>query len=95
MYTNIIHKSYYRQLSADIRMKNYKINTSFISPEDPKAQDNKTGNHFMIFIVIFLEICLSMIFQYSLEPVIIQRILIVSEAILEIWLVELVSKKIL
>ena len=30
--------SYYRQLSADIKMKTYKIKTSFVSPEGPKAR---------------------------------------------------------
>ncbi len=29
--------AYYRQLSADIKMENYKIKTSFVGPEGPKA----------------------------------------------------------
>ena len=40
---------YYRQLSADIQMKNYVIETSFVSPEVPKTRDNKTGIYFMIY----------------------------------------------
>ena len=36
-------------------MKNYKIKTSIINPEGPKAQDNKTGINIMIFILIFLK----------------------------------------
>ena len=34
---------YYRQLSADILMKTYKIKTSFVSPEGPKVRANKSG----------------------------------------------------
>ena len=33
---------------ADIKMYNYKIKTSFVSPEMPKARSNKTGLHIMI-----------------------------------------------
>ena len=29
--------------------KNYKIKTSYVSPEGPKARTNKTGINFMIF----------------------------------------------
>ena len=39
---------YYRQLSADIQMKNYVIETSFVSLEVAKARDDKTGIYFMI-----------------------------------------------
>ena len=49
---------YYGQLFADIRMENYKIETSSISPEGPKYRTNKTGPNFMIFILIFVEHCL-------------------------------------
>ena len=35
--------SYYRQLSADIKMKNFKIKTSVVSCEGPKARGDKTG----------------------------------------------------
>ena len=34
----LVFLSYYRQLSADIKMKNYKIKTSFVRPGRPKAQ---------------------------------------------------------
>ena len=48
---------------------------------------NKTGIYFRIFMLLFLENCLYMmqfmIFQYCLEPVIIQRIFIGFEAILK------------
>ena len=37
------HKDYYRQLYVDIKIKNHKI---------------KTGINFIIFILIFVEICL-------------------------------------
>ena len=30
--------SYYRQLSADSKMKNYKYKTTFVSPKDPKTR---------------------------------------------------------
>ena len=33
----------YRQLSADVKFKNYKIKTSFLGLEGLKAQANKTG----------------------------------------------------
>ena len=42
--------SYYRQVSADIKMKNNKNKTSFVNPEGPKAWANKTGINFIIFI---------------------------------------------
>ena len=44
--------SYYRQLFADNKIKNYKIKTVFVSPED---QANKIGIYFMILILIFAE----------------------------------------
>ena len=36
-------------------MNNYKIKTSFVDIEEPKDRANKTGNDFMIFILIFVE----------------------------------------
>ena len=36
----VIYTSYYRQLSVDSKIKNYKIKTSFVSPEWPKSQSN-------------------------------------------------------
>ena len=42
--------SYYKQLSADIKIKNYKIKTSFVSTDWPKAQTNETGIILIIFI---------------------------------------------
>ena len=50
--------SYYRQLSADIKIKSYKIKASFVIRESPKAMDSKTGINLMIFILIFLDNCL-------------------------------------
>ena len=44
-----------RHLSADIKMKNQKIKTSFLSPEGTKARSNKTGNNIMIFILLVVE----------------------------------------
>ena len=35
---------YYRQLSADIKMKNLKIKTSFVRPKEPKEKNrNKSA----------------------------------------------------
>ena len=44
----VIIASYYRQLSADIKMKNYNIKTSFVSPQGLKAF---WGTSFRIFIL--------------------------------------------
>ena len=53
----------------------------------PKARANKTGINFMIFNTVFVENCLKNDaindFLYGREPVLIQRILIGFEAILE------------
>ena len=38
----------HKQVSADIKIYNYKIKTSFVSPELPEAQANKTGFNIMI-----------------------------------------------
>ena len=43
----LIIVSYFRQLSADINMKNFEIKTSFVSTEGVKAQTNKTDTNFM------------------------------------------------
>ena len=45
--------SYYRKLFADIKINNLNIKPVLI-----KAQANKTGINFMIFILIFVENCL-------------------------------------
>ena len=47
--------SYYRQLSSDIKMKDFMIETSFVTPENTKTRANKTGIN---FILIFVENCL-------------------------------------
>ena len=61
-----------------------KIKASFVIPEGPKARANKTGINFMIFILSFVENCLlNIIFQTGLDPVLIQRIAIGFEVILE------------
>ena len=36
-------------------MQNYKIKTSFVNPETPKAPADKTGINFMIFILFIIE----------------------------------------
>ena len=38
-------------------MKNFKIKTSFESPDGPKARANKTNINNMIFILLFVENC--------------------------------------
>ena len=65
---------------------NYKSKLDLFSPEIPKARTNKTGFNIMIvhfYIRRKLDIIQYMIFQYDLEPFLIQRILIGFEAILE------------
>ena len=61
---------YYRQLSADIKIKSFKIKVSFVSPEWRKAWDNKTGINLMILIhYLWKIVCncmmLSMLLQYG------------------------------
>ena len=53
----LYNSSYYRQFSADIKVKNNKINQFFIL-QRPKAYANKTGINLMIFILKFEENCL-------------------------------------
>ena len=49
----------FRQLSADSKTINYKINSGFVSPEVPKARANKTDIKINIFfILVFVENCL-------------------------------------
>ena len=77
---------FYRQLSADIKMKNDMVKTSFVSPEKKKSLANKTAIDITIFFVIvkiFCDTMLYMIFQYCWKPVLIQRISIGFEAVLE------------
>ena len=68
-------------------MKKYKIKISFVSPEGPKAWSNMPGINFMIFIlcsfIIFSNLKSYIVFQYGKELVLIQRISIGLEAILE------------
>ena len=42
-----------------------KINSSFVIPEGPKAQANKYGIYFMIFILSFIKIVYNAI-QYTI-----------------------------
>ena len=49
-------------------MKNYKIKTSFVSLEGPKARANKTGINFRIFILIFVENCFSVWLRTDSNP---------------------------
>ena len=44
--------AYYRQFSADIKMENFRIKTSFVSLE---SRTSKTGIHIIIFISVFVE----------------------------------------
>ena len=53
--------SYYRQLSADIKIKNHKIKTSFISSEGRKAWTYIT----LIQVESSLNMMLHMILQYG------------------------------
>ena len=53
-----IYRIVFRQVTADIKRKKYKIKTSFVRPEELKARANKTGLNFIIFILIFMENCL-------------------------------------
>ena len=46
--------SYYRQLSADIKIENDSNETSFVSIEGPKSSTNKTSIN---FISLFVEEC--------------------------------------
>ena len=57
---------YYRYLSADIKMKHYKIKSSFVSPEG-RTRANKTGLNFTNFILIFY---VKFIYFTGLEPII-------------------------
>ena len=54
----MFNASYYRQLSLDIEIINYENKRSFVRPEKPKAQANKTGINFMLFILTFVDNCL-------------------------------------
>ena len=47
------------RISADIKMKNFKIKTGFVGPEMPKAKANKTGNKlcFMLYFYIIGKWC--------------------------------------
>ena len=53
MIDNSFIASYYRKLSADIKMKNLNI-----KPVLMKALTNKSGMNFVIFILVFVESCL-------------------------------------
>ena len=44
---------------SDIKMKNYKMKSSFVRPEGSKDRANKSGIKFIIIISIFVENCLS------------------------------------
>ena len=70
---NPMSKTYHKQLSADTKMYNYKIKTSFVSPEMTK----ETGYYTIQY----------MVFQYGLETFLIQRIVIGFEAILELYII--------
>ena len=69
--------SYLRQLSVDIKMRNYKIETSFLATRGWRTGLNKLALFlWFIFLYLFKIVCnsmLNMIFQYNWEPVLIQR----------------------
>ena len=48
--------SYYRQLSADIKMKNHKIQTSFVSPEGPKTNNLRLDYSDALLMLLFLKV---------------------------------------
>ena len=54
-----MHLEYYKSipLSVNIKLKNWKIKTSIVSPERTKARANKTVINFMIFILIIVQNC--------------------------------------
>ncbi len=47
---------YYKQLSADIKMKNYTIKTSFVSPEGPMARAKNPVKILYLCYYIFLSV---------------------------------------
>ena len=73
----------------DIKTKIIKLKQFSLSPERPIARANKASSNLMIFIlnlILVENFCnriIYKIFQYGLESVLIQRILIGLEAILE------------
>ena len=65
--------TYYRQLSADIKMKSYEIKPSFVSPQEPKARGNKTGIdililHFNILGKLSITRCCTRFFSMAFNP---------------------------
>ena len=47
-----------KKINAGIKMKTLKIKTSFVSPEEPKAEVYTDGFNYMILIFISVENCL-------------------------------------
>ena len=78
------HRNNYRQLSADSKTKNFKINSSFVTPDRPKIRDDKTGTYTLLFYPIKLSVIRydTGIFQYGLELIILK-----SEIIKKCYLV--------
>ena len=68
-------------------MYNYKIKTSFVRPEMPKTQAKKTGFHPIVHFYIRgkLDIirCFTSFFSMAKKPILIHRILISFETMLE------------
>ena len=60
----IVITSYYRQLSADIQMKNKKLKTSLVNIERAKALANITSINFLILILILKKKSCYMFIQY-------------------------------
>ena len=54
----IFFASFHRQISADIKIRNYKIKTSFIIGANQKTGDNTRCMKLMIFFLINVENCL-------------------------------------
>ena len=69
MTQEVFNATYYRQLSADNEMKNYKIKTGFVFLEGRRPWLTKTGINFKIIIFLlvknFCNIMLYVIFQYD------------------------------
>ena len=45
-------ESYHIHFFADMKIKNLKIKTSFVTPDKPKAQANGIGINLIIFILV-------------------------------------------
>ena len=54
---NIFFRDYFKtteELQTNMKMYNYNLKTSFVSPEMPKARANKTSSKIMIIIQFYI-----------------------------------------